>query len=60
MPHVANPLTYAIGFVLATGLLHLSGIAVGLLTRWNTGRIAVRLSGGVIGVIGLGFLLHLI
>jgi urease accessory protein len=60
MPHVANPLTYAIGFVLATGMLHLAGIAFGLLTRWNAGRIAVRVGGGVIGVIGVGFLLHLI
>ena len=60
MPHVANPLTYAIGFVLATGMLHLAGIAFGLLTRWNSGRIAVRLGGGVICVIGFGFLLRLI
>jgi urease accessory protein len=60
MPHVANPLTYAIGFVVATGMLHLAGIAFGLLTRWNSGRIVVRLGGGVICVIGLGFLLRLI
>jgi urease accessory protein len=60
MPHVANPLTYAIGFVLATGTLHLAGIAFGLLTRWNSGRIIVRLGGGAISAIGLGFLLRLI
>jgi urease accessory protein len=59
MPHVANPLTYAIGFVLATGMLHLAGIAFGLLTRWNSGRIAVRLCGAMICVMGFGFLLRL-
>ena len=35
----ANAMTYAVGFVIATGLLHLSGIALGLLlivfVRWR-------------------------
>lgn len=57
LPHAANPLTYAAGFVLATGLLHLGGIALGLLTRWPWGRVTVRSGGGVIAGIGLGFLL---
>lgn len=56
MPGAANAVTYAIGFVIATGLLHLSGIAFGLLTRWPAGRIAVRAAGGVICCIGMGFL----
>ena len=60
LPHAANAFTYAVGFVLATGLLHLSGIALGLLTRWPWGTIAVRMGGGVIACIGVGFLFGLL
>jgi urease accessory protein len=56
LPHAANAFTYAIGFVIATGLLHLGGIAVGLLIRWPWGRVAVRGCGGVIAVTGFAFL----
>lgn len=56
MPHTANPLAYAVGFVLATGALHLCGIAFGLLERNSAGRIAVRATGGVIAMLGVGFL----
>ena len=49
-------MTYAVGFVVATGLLHLSGIALGLLVNWPWGRIIVRASGGAIAVLGFGFL----
>ena len=56
LPHSANAFTYAVGFVLATGLLHLSGIALGLLTRWRWGTIAVRTGGAAIACIGFGFL----
>ncbi len=58
LPHAANALAYAIGFVVATGLLHLSGIALGLLTRWPWGKLVVRGAGGVICAIGFGFLFH--
>lgn len=58
LPHAANAMTYAIGFVIATGLLHLSGIALGLLIRWPWGRVLVRTCGGVIAVTGVAFLLH--
>lgn len=60
LPSSANPMTYAIGFVIATGLLHLSGIAFGLLVRWPWGRVAVRIAGFAIALIGFGFLFHLI
>jgi urease accessory protein len=33
LPQSANAMTYAVGFVVATGLLHLSGIALGLLVH---------------------------
>jgi urease accessory protein len=56
LPTSANPLTYAMGFVIATGLLHLSGIALGLLTRWKAGVVFVRVCGVVISLTGFGFL----
>jgi len=56
LPKSANAMTYAVGFVIATGLLHLSGIALGLLVNWPWGRILVRASGGAIAVLGFGFL----
>jgi urease accessory protein len=56
MPGAVSPLAYAAGFVIGTGLLHLGGIALGLLTRSQTGTLAVRAMGGVIAVAGLGFL----
>jgi urease accessory protein len=56
MPGAANPLAYAAGFVVATGLLHLGGIAFGLLAARPAGRIAVRAAGAVIALGGFGFL----
>jgi len=57
LPSAADPLLYSLGFVLATGLMHAGGIAFGLLTRWPAGRWAVRAGGGLIGLVGLSFLL---
>lgn len=58
LPHAASPLAYSLGFVLATGLLHLCGIAFGLLTRWRFGRTLVRAGGAVIALAGALFLLR--
>jgi urease accessory protein len=57
LPQAANPLAYGAGFVVATGLLHLSGIALGLLARWPAGLRAVRVGGGAIACAGLYFLI---
>lgn len=56
LPPGADAVAYSIGFVIATGLLHLLGIAFGLLARWPAGRIAVRAAGGTIALAGLIFL----
>ena len=56
LPPGADALAFAAGFVVATGCLHLTGIAFGLLARWPAGRIAVRAAGAVIAVAGLMFL----
>lgn len=55
LPVAANPITYAVGFVIATGLLHLSGITLGLLASWPWGKVLVRAGGAVIACIGFGF-----
>jgi len=60
LPPGADALAYSAGFVIATGVLHLCGIAFGLLARWPMGRIAVRAAGGVIAVAGLMFLGRLV
>jgi urease accessory protein len=60
LPDGANALAYALGFVVATGLLHLAGIGFGLLTKFPGGRLAVRTAGGAIAVAGLVFLGRLI
>jgi urease accessory protein len=55
LPQAANPLAYGVGFVVATGLLHLSGIALGLRVRWPAGLRTVRVGGGAIACAGLYF-----
>jgi urease accessory protein len=60
LPHAANAFTYAAGFVLATGLRHLGGIAVGQLIRWPGGRVAVRVNGGAIAATGFAFMFGLL
>jgi urease accessory protein len=56
LPDGANAAAFAAGFVIATGLLHLTGIAFGQLARWPAGRIAVRAAGLVIALVGLAYL----
>jgi len=56
LPVAANPLAYSLGFVLATGLLHLAGIAFGLVVRWPTGKLVLRVGGAAIAAAGVAFL----
>jgi urease accessory protein len=56
LPPGSDAVAFSVGFVVATGLLHLAGIAFGLLTRWPAGRIGVRLAGIAIALVGLAFL----
>jgi urease accessory protein len=58
LPEAANALTYAAGFVIATGLLYQSGIALGLLARWPWGKVAVRAGGTVTAAVSCAFLFH--
>lgn len=56
MPLAGAPLVFGAGFVIATGLLHLCGIALGLLIRWPFGAALIRVGGGVIAAVGAFFL----
>jgi urease accessory protein len=56
LPAGSDPVAYSVGFVLATGCLHLAGIAFGLLARWPAGLMAVRAAGGAIAMAGVVFM----
>lgn len=58
LPGDADAVAYSFGFVIATGLLHLCGIAIGLLARWPAGRLVVRGAGGVIALVGVAYLIQ--
>lgn len=56
LPTAANPFSYALGFVIATGALHLAGIAFGYLTLLPKGKYIVQGGGAVIALVGAAFL----
>lgn len=56
LPSAADPVGYSLGFVTATGLLHVVGIGIGLVADRPTGRLAVRGAGGLIALAGGWFL----
>lgn len=56
LPAATSPVLYTAGFMVATGLLHLGGIVVGLAVRWPTGAKLVRGMGALISMAGVGFL----
>jgi urease accessory protein len=55
LPIAADALAFTVGFVLATGLLHLAGIGIGVLTRWPSGSIGIRICGCAVAVAGCYF-----
>ena len=59
LPAGTDAAAYSIGFVTATGLLHLAGIALDLTVRWPAGRMGVRGTGAAIACAGLLFLWRL-
>ncbi|MEO0996359.1 MAG: HupE/UreJ family protein [Pseudomonadota bacterium] len=52
VPGAVNPLAYGVGFVTATGLLHLAGIGIGVLVRWPAGERVVRACGAAVAAVG--------
>lgn len=56
LPEGQSGLLYSMGFVIATGLLHGVGIAIGLIHRWPAGKIVMRGAGALISLAGVMFL----
>lgn len=55
LPSAADPIGYSVGFVSATGLLHISGIGLGLINNLPRGVLVTRGVGVLIAVAGLWF-----
>ncbi|HXV60321.1 MAG TPA: HupE/UreJ family protein [Vicinamibacteria bacterium] len=56
LPPGQSGLLYSIGFVVSTGLLHATGITMGLVHRWSVGKLALRGAGVLVTLGGLAFL----
>ena len=56
LPPGESGLLYSIGFVIATGTLHLCGITLGLIHRWAAGSVVLRFAGAAIMLCGVYFL----
>ena len=56
LPDDQSGILYSMGFVASTGLLHATGITIGLIHKWNWGRIALRVAGGTVAASGMWFL----
>ena len=56
LPEGQNGILYSVGFVASTGLLHATGIVIGLIHRWNWGRVMLRMAGGTVAASGVWFL----
>lgn len=58
LPSAADPVGYSVGFVLATGLLHVCGIAIGLLNERPHGMPVTRSMGAVVAAAGIWFMIQ--
>jgi urease accessory protein len=56
LPAGENGLLYSVGFVIATGCLHATGISIGLIHRWPSGRIVLRVAGVAVAAGGAFFM----
>jgi urease accessory protein len=59
LPEAASPVLYGLGFVLATAILHLIGLAIGYVIRQPLGARAVRVGGAAIALVGVGLFIGL-
>ena len=58
LPSAADPIGYSVGFVLATGLLHLAGIGLGLINARPGGMMVTRGLGALIALCGVFFMIR--
>lgn len=58
MPEVAQPVTYALGFMSGTAFLHIAGVLIGDISQhYARGKVLLRVSGAAIAATG-GFFLY--
>jgi urease accessory protein len=56
VPETATPFLYAFGFLIGTALIHITGVAIGDISRhYERGKVALRVGGGLIALIGVLF-----
>lgn len=59
IPEIADPIVYAVGFMLGTILLHLTGVLIGeIAKRYQYGPLVLRGAGVLFVVIGASFFLE--
>jgi urease accessory protein len=58
LPRAAAPLAYGAGVLVTPGMLHGSGIAIGLVNKWPVGAKLVRVCGMVVAAVGVYFLVQ--
>ena len=57
MPDTAEPFLYALGFLVGTALIHIAGVVIGDISRhYERGKVALRVGGALIAVVGLLFI----
>ena len=56
LPPGQSGILYSIGFVMAIGCLHGVGIGIGLIHRWEAGRLVLRGTGAAVFAAGLFYL----
>jgi urease accessory protein len=56
LPEGESALLYSLGFVMATGFLHLVGIVIGEVRRWDWGKGALRIAGTAVSLAGFAFI----
>jgi urease accessory protein len=56
LPDGENALLYSLGFVMATGFLHLVGIIIGEVRHWHWGKGALRIAGTAVSLAGFAFI----
>jgi urease accessory protein len=57
MPTLAEPILYALGFMTGTALIHIAGVVIGdISSRYERGKMILRVGGGLIALIGFLFI----
>lgn len=56
LPSAADPIGYSLGFVLATGMLHVVGIGIGTINDRPGGAVITRTMGALVAATGVWFL----